>query len=393
MAFDAQTQVGPAHFAGTLAEIARALESPLEADSRIQHVLGLVRTLVPCDRCALFTRPATHACAVAIVPEVPQAERARLTEFLQSVLQFMDGDDTRSRTIDSRAHLALPVIGLDEILGVLLVDRDRGEEYEPHHLRLLSAVCSQLGAYLTMVRLYHEAAEHTAQLVDRERQLRGTARFREEFIGVVGHDLRNPLSAITTAAHLLMKRARLEPADTVLAQRVLGSADRMSRMIDDLMDFARGRLGGGIPLRRALVDLHALCRDVVEEAQTAHGRVIHLEQHGRPCGYWDADRLAQLVSNLVGNAVQHSGRDTAVRVMAKADDGDAVVSVNNVGSIPEPQLARIFEPFRRGERPRSEGLGLGLYIVERIVEAHGGSIGVASTAAGGTTFEVRLPCR
>jgi signal transduction histidine kinase len=388
------TYVDLARFAGTVAAIARTLESPLDPESRIHHMLDLVRQLVPCDRCALFTRPGHPPSALTVVPNVPRAEREDLTEFLQGVLHFMDGDDTRSRTIEARAHLALPVIGLDEILGVLLVDRDRGDGYEPHHLRLLAAVCSQLGGYLTMVRLHHETTQQTAQLVNREQQLRGSARFREEFIGVIGHDLRNPLSAIRTGAHLLMKRAPLDAPDIALVQRIVGSADRMSRMIDELMDFARGRLGGGFPLRRTYVDLHALCEDVVEEAQTAHGRRIHLELSGAPRGFWDSDRLAQVVSNLVGNAVQHSRPEDRVRVSARHDRDEAIIAVTNAGPpIPAEQLDGIFEPFRRGERARAVGLGLGLYIVERIVDAHGGRITATSAAAEGTTFEVRLPCR
>jgi len=259
---------------------------------------------------------------------------------------------------------------------------------------LLSAICSQLGAYLTMVRLHYETARQTTLLVDREQQLRGAAQFREEFIGVIGHDLRNPLSAIRTGAHLLMKRAQLDAGDVALAERIALSADRMSRMIDELMDFARGRLGGGIPLQRTVVDLHALCKDVVEEAQTAHGRQVQVAVAGNPGGHWDRDRLAQLVSNLVGNALQHSAPDSIVKVTVRDDDEYAAIEVNNTGSaIPAEQLAHIFDPFHRGEKARSTGLGLGLYIVERIVHAHGGSIAVRSTHDEGTTFEVRLPRR
>lgn len=130
--------------------------------------------------------------------------------------------------------------------------------------------------------------DQTTRLVDREQQLRGTARFREEFIGVVGHDLRNPLAAIRTGMHLLMKRATLDARDTALVQRLSSSADRMSRMIEDLLDFTRGRLGGGIPLRRSFVDLSALCTDVVEEMQTAHGRRVSLECDGRREGFGTA---------------------------------------------------------------------------------------------------------
>jgi signal transduction histidine kinase len=244
-----------------------------------------------------------------------------------------------------------------------------------------------------MVRLHHESAEQTTLLSDREQRLRGTAQFREEFIGVIGHDLRNPLAAIRTGTHLLLKRGTLDPRDAAVVGRLVSSADRMSRMIDDLLDFTRGRLGGGIPLRRSFVDLHALSRDVVEEAQSAHGQHVELQVSGDPRGHWDSDRLAQLLSNLVGNALQHSSNGV-VSVRVWDDHSFAVITVHNTGpAIPPELLGGIFEPFHRGERSASSGLGLGLYIVERIVDAHGGTIAVTSSEQHGTTFEVRLPRR
>lgn len=382
-----------AQFAGIFADIARTLESPHDADPRIGHVLSLVRTLVPCDRCALYRLPSDHGRSLIVVPPAPETDAdAELSTLLQNVLCFLDDGGERPRLFDSRAHLALPVIGLDQILGVLFVDREHSDGYAPHHLRLLSAVCSQLGAYLMMGRLHQETAHQASLLKDREQQLRGTARFREEFIGVVGHDLRNPLSAIRTGAQLLMKRAGLNANDYTIAERVALSADRMSRMIDDLLDFTRGRLGGGIPLRRSPVDLRLLCADVVEEAETAHARAVHLEVSGNPRGHWDSDRLSQLVSNLVGNALQHSPPETAVRLTVRDAHECALLEVNNQGApIPADRLHQIFEPFRRGETTTSAGLGLGLYIAERIVDAHGGTITVASTEQEGTTFFVRLP--
>lgn len=395
MTIEVNDRVDVGHFAGVVADIARTLESPHEAESRIRHVLELVRRLVPCDRCALCTQPGNLECALAVVPDVPEADRERLHSLLGGILQLMDGgEERRSRPVEGGAHLALPVIGLEEILGVLLVDRDHDDEYEPHHLQLLAAVCSQLGAYLTMVRLHHDTTQQTALLLDREQQLRGSARFREEFIGVIGHDLRNPLSAIRTGGHLLLKRAQLATPDVALVERVLLSADRMSRMIDELMDFARGRLGGGIPLRRTFVDLHALCTEVVDELRTAQGRPVHLRVSGHPRGHWDSDRLAQVVSNLVANALQHSPSDDVVSVTVGDERDYAVLAVHNAGKpIPPEQLERIFEPFRRGEGAKAMGLGLGLYIVERIVDAHSGTITATSTPADGTTFEVRLPRR
>jgi signal transduction histidine kinase len=384
--------VGP--FASVVADIARTLEAPHDAEGRLLHVLRLVRSLIPCDRCALRIRTTGDTPALLVQPECSAAERATLADLLHDILGFMEGGEGSRRPFDARVHLALPVIGLDEILGVLLVDRDDGTDYESHHLQLLATVSSQLGAYVTMVRLHHETVRQTTLLVDREQQLRGAARFREEFIGVIGHDLRNPLSAIRTGAGLLLKRGALDPRDITVVERLSSSAERMSRMIDELMDFARGRLGGGIPLRRTCVDLHELCREVIDEAHTAHGRTVRLEAASTPAGHWDRDRLAQLISNLVGNAVQHSPADGQVTVRIRTEDEHAVFEVHNEGPpIPADHIESIFEPFRRGAEASSTGLGLGLYIVERIVHAHGGAIAVRSTPEEGTTFEVRLPRR
>jgi signal transduction histidine kinase len=389
---DSPPHTDVALFASVVADIARALESPQDAEVRIAHVLELVRSVVPCDRCALYSR--TICSGLCLVPEDATGELVPLSAFMRALLDFLDGDGERPRWSGLTSHVALPVIGHDTVLGVLFVDRARDGEYEAHHLRLLAAVGSQLGAYLMMGKLHQETSDQTRLLLDREQQLQGTARFREEFIGVVGHDLRNPLSAIQTGARLLAQRAGLDDRDRAVAERVVGSADRMGRMIDQLLDFARGRLGGGIPLRRTLVDLQALCNEVVEEARAAHRRTISIETHGAPRGHWDADRLAQVVSNLVSNACQHSPEGTPVRVTLRDEQSHAVIAVNNVSDqIPAEDLPGMFEPFRRGRRPESAGLGLGLYIVERIVNAHGGSITVASTPEDGTTFEVRLPHR
>lgn len=381
-------------FIGVFADIAQTLESPHDPLARLSRVLTLVRKLVPCDRCALYSRRAGDHPTLAVAPPLPVAERNELAAFLDGLLRFMEGERAERPIFDSAAHLALPVIGLDEMLGVLLVDRDSQDEYAPHHLRLLSAVASQLGAYLTIERLHRETAAQASLLADREQQLRGAARFREEFIGVIGHDLRSPLSAIRTGAQILSQRAALESADRGVVERVASSADRMSRMIDDLMDFARGRLGGGIPLRRSTVDLHALCREAVDEARTAHGRAVDLHLSGDPRGFWDGDRLAQLLSNLVGNALQHSPTHSAVAITVREEADHAVVAVTNGGpAIAPDHLKHIFEPFRRGAADGSAGLGLGLYIVERIVSAHGGMIEVESADEIGTTFTVKLPRR
>jgi PAS domain S-box-containing protein len=223
----------------------------------------------------------------------------------------------------------------------------------------------------------------------REEETQRTARFREHFVGVLGHDLRNPLTAIVTSAQLLLRYGDLPERQSKVVGRVATSADRMARMIDDLLDFARSRLGGGFPIHPQRIDLRTLCEQVVEELEFAYTRAIPVDAQGDLWGNWDPDRTAQAVSNLVGNAIQHSGAEVHVRLRGDADT--VTLQTHNRGPpIPPEVLPHVFEPGRRGPS-RAGGLGLGLFIVQQIVLAHGGTIDVKSTAQTGTVFTVRLP--
>jgi signal transduction histidine kinase len=163
----------------------------------------------------------------------------------------------------------------------------------------------------------------------------------------------------------------------------------MARMIDDLLDFARSRLGGEFPIHRRRIDLRQICEQTVEELEFAYTRQVKLEVYGDPWGDWDPDRMAQVISNLVGNAVQHSEGDVEVTLRGEKDF--VVLGTHNRGTpIPREVLPHVFEPGRRGT-DRSGGLGLGLFIVQQIVLAHGGSIEVSSSESDGTTFTVALP--
>jgi PAS domain S-box-containing protein len=229
-----------------------------------------------------------------------------------------------------------------------------------------------------------------------EERLRQTAEFRERFLGIVSHDLRNPLSIINLSANLLLRQETLPERALRLAQRIALNSELMGRMIGDLLDLTRGRLGGGIPISPAPTDLGPLSRRVVGEVEVAHpSRELRLEARGDLRGEWDADRLGQLLGNLLKNAVDYSPEDSPV-TLAVHDEGERVrIEVRNQGEpIPATLLPDLFEPFRRGaargSRPFS-GLGLGLYIVEQIATAHGGSVEARSTREEGTVFTVRLP--
>lgn len=222
--------------------------------------------------------------------------------------------------------------------------------------------------------------------------LRETERTRELFLGMLGHDLRNPLNAIAVSVHVLKRRAR--DADQEALARISRSADRMARMIDQLLSVTKSRLGGGIPIQAQDADLAAICRATVDELELLHPGRIRLSAEGDLSGRWDVDRLHELLGNLVGNALLHGSPDEPVTVSARSDGASVVVEVTNRGpDIPASLLPMLFDPFRRGpsREPRvGKGLGLGLYIVREIVKAHGGEVTVRS-AGGATTFEVTLP--
>jgi PAS domain S-box-containing protein len=234
----------------------------------------------------------------------------------------------------------------------------------------------------------------TRDVTERRRSQEQEERLRvtELFVGVLGHDLRNPLTAINAAAQLLLRRDDVpEQANKILA-RIASSGERMARLIDQLLDFTRVRLGGGLAIMRRRIDVCALVQRVALELELASGRTFRCERHGDVCeGEWDPDRLEQILSNLGHNADRHGQAGTPI-VFRCLDDGDFVVlEVHNEGPPIPPELqAVIFDPFRRANR-QSPGLGLGLYIVRAIVLAHGGTIDIESSAGHGTSFRVRLP--
>lgn len=258
---------------------------------------------------------------------------------------------------------------------------------EPHVL------CGKAGVFFQLHRQKQQLAQHLQERTE-------SLRLHELFTAVLGHDLRGPLSAITLAAELLARRP--DEGTRAVGQRLLRSGQWMGRMIEDMLDLARTRQGGGMPMACERFDLGALAERVVQERQSTRlDKQVQLQRRGDLEGEWDEDRLTQVLSNLVGNALRH-GDDSPVLVELDGS-ADALVrlTVRNGGEIPNDVLPHIFDPFRSGRartedsaarRPagRNEGLGLGLYIVREIVHAHAGQLQVQSTA-GQTRFSVLLP--
>jgi signal transduction histidine kinase len=213
---------------------------------------------------------------------------------------------------------------------------------------------------------------------------------RDQLVALVGHDLRNPLTAMLLGVRRLRGQARLSHDEHELLMRVTRSGERMARMLDQLVDYVRVRIDERIPLERRECALDEVCRRVVEELELIYPEVtIALDAPATLLGRFDEERLAEVLSNLVGNACEHGGGPIAVRLCRGI--GVAVVTVSNGGpAIPAELLPHVFEPFR-GRRTTRRSSGLGLFLTRALVEAHDGAIAVESQAGFGTRFTVTLP--
>jgi two-component system, sensor histidine kinase and response regulator len=219
-----------------------------------------------------------------------------------------------------------------------------------------------------------------------------TLRMNEMFMAILSHDLRNPLNAVLTGAELLLRTSQ-DDAARKHAERIRSSGRRMADLVSDILDLARWRVGGGVALEPAPIDLGEIAQHVVAEH---HLDRIVLEREGDLRGEWDAGRLAQVLSNLLGNAIQHgvAGQHIVVRAQG-LNEATVLLTVSNGGSVPEAIRSRLFDPFRSHERHKSGdgGLGLGLYIAQQVVLAHGGRIELDASDPDRSTFRVELPRR
>jgi len=232
-------------------------------------------------------------------------------------------------------------------------------------------------------------------LVQEVTEQRSAEQSRGQVLGVVGHDLRSPLMAITASAELLQAGSLDERAARSVG-RILRASGRIDGIIRALIDYTMVQGGPEIALHPRRMDLTSLVRSVAEECEVSHsGREVQVSAPEPVSGEWDGDRVGQAVANLVNNALQYSPEGTPVEVACWGEAEEAVVEVTNAGApIPAELVPHLFEPFRRGDDERSQrrrGLGLGLYIAVQITAAHGGTIRVRSDEARGTTFTVRLP--
>jgi signal transduction histidine kinase len=272
-----------------------------------------------------------------------------------------------------------PLVTRGQLIGKLMIYHREPHLYSATELELAAAISNHLAS---VIARFSAVAE-----------LERTIHYNELFAGVLAHDLRNPLLAITTSAQLVLMRFEGEGDRTARPlSRILSSGHRMARMIDELLDFTRARVAGGIQIQRRSCELAELCAQAIGELELVYPDCKYeCSFSGDTRGDWDPDRLIQVISNLVANASQHGEPEHEIVIRADGHAADAVViEVRNHGCIPPRLLPELFDPFR-GSRDRSAGVGLGLFIVRELVRAHAGTVDVRSSADAGTTFVIRLP--
>jgi signal transduction histidine kinase len=296
---------------------------------------------------------------------------------------------------DARVGAAAPVrAGLTA--GVLLLASRTADALGDDAAILLRLAADRAALLLECERLERERAEAAGASERAQREVEGRRRAVDYILGVVGHDLRNPLGAIHMSAALLQKKGGLEGWQGRTVERMRSSAGRMGRIIADLLSYTRTRLGSGLPISPRPAKLDEIVSRVVDELSAANpDREIRVSRDGDLSGEWDPDRLEQVASNLVSNAVDHGDPGTPVHVELAGGSEGVILRVRNQGpAMPPEVLAHIFEPFSRGPDEKSRkasGLGLGLYIAREILRGHGGEIG--ATSGGETVVTVRLPRR
>lgn len=287
------------------------------------------------------------------------------------------------------SYISVPIVLADgEYFGSLFaIDR-----LPAHPSRPVVVSMFKLFAELIAMHLNDERSRraHAQALFDEV----AAGELRDQFVAVLGHDLRTPLSAVSSTAHLLCRSS--DDARVVeLAERIKASSNRMAGLIDDVLDLARGKLGGGIRIHAADVeDLGQALRDVVAEIQCTHPtHQIDADIRIAVGVRCDRSRVQQLAANLLSNAVTHGSNEAPVILSAKSLSGELMLTVSNRGQpIDAEDQANVFQPFWRGRSSATRGgLGLGLFICSEIVKAHGGSLELLSSAETGTTFAARLP--
>jgi phosphoserine phosphatase RsbU/P len=282
--------------------------------------------------------------------------------------------------VNAERFLGVPLVVSGAVSGILAVALPADTQSDTTEQEwLLSALADQAAVALEKTRLDERG------------------RFRDRLIGIVSHDLRGPLNTILLGTSMLLDRDELDASATKTLTRIQAAAERAERMVRDLLDYTQAHLGGGIHVERKPNDLGLIARRVMDEIEVAHpDHDLDLVHEGdNMTAELDADRIAQVIGNLLSNAVTYGIENGRIRLELSGDSAEVSFTVHNTGStIPADRLVQIFEPMQQvspGPVRSQRSVGLGLYIVESIVVSHHGTIAVTSTDTEGTTFTVRIP--
>jgi signal transduction histidine kinase len=366
-----------------------------------------------------MTSPVPHpasAASVLVVDDTEQnllAMRALLEQPGVPVILARSGPDALELLLTHEVALALLDVQMPEMDGFALAELMRGAQRTAHVPIIFLTAASEdqqrtfrgyeAGAvdFLhkpieprmlnTKVRVFVELYQQRQQLLLRMAELERAVKLNETMTAVLAHDLRTPLSAIMMSAELVKLRAAEAPVQQA-GTRIKSSAARMARMIDQLLDFSRIRLGL-LRVNPLPANLESVCEAALAEVRQALPEAdIRLHLQGEMTGTFDPDRLMQVLINLAVNAVQHGCVDRPVEIQVDGRDAARLkVRVRNDGALPEGVREHLFTPFREGRPKESSGLGLGLYIVDQFVQAHGGSVAVHTEEPPATVFEIEIP--
>lgn len=358
-----------------LTEVSRALTYAVSFEEVLQIVVRKAAELLDASATVLMLaddnglmtiRASVGLATVALVR--PYTLDDSVTERLQQLLG-----------VSPERFLGVPLVVGGAVTGILAVAlaEERSSTAEEQEW-LLSALADQAAVSLERSRLDERG------------------QFRDRLIGIVSHDLRNPLNTVLLGTSALLDNPKLDAYAIKTLTRIHSAAERAARMISDLLDYTQAHLGGGIHVQRLPNDLGSIARQVVNEIEIAHpANEFEYTASGDARATFDGDRLAQVLGNLLSNAAHYSPKGSAIRVEVRGEATHVVVTVHNSGDpIPPDRLRDIFEPMQQlnphgGHGHRS--VGLGLYIVDSIVNAHKGTVLVASSADEGTTFTVSIP--
>ena len=401
--------------ARVLYDITQGFDSPHDPEPRLRRALGLLRSIVPYDRCALLETSAGGPGRIIVAPDSPE-ESERLRRVLTRLLTILTAEapppppppppppaswlpEDVAHLVPCASHLAVPLVGLDRVLGVLFVSHPDMDAYADDDLRLLSIVGSQIAAYLTACQLHeqdrqvvteHEAARTTAE---------AESRAKDEFLAMLAHELRNPLMAVRIAMQTILGQAQRDP----IVQRARNVAERqvkhLMRLVDDLVDVSR-LTRGKIELHKESVTLQMIVAAALETTRGFIDARRHVESVSLPDEplWFEADpvRIAQVLENLLDNAAKYTPQGGEISVTGYHEGADVVLRLRDTGIGISPELLpRVFDLFAQAEPPmaRSEGsLGVGLTLARTLVELHQGTITADSEGPGlGSEFVVRLP--